>query len=181
MAALSKQDIERLLSLLNDELRAASVKGEVYLVGGAVMCLAFDARESTRDVDATFKPARGVREAAARVAARAGVDAHWLNDGVKGYLSETGSYSSYLELSHLQVFCADARYLLAMKCLAMRIGEEFQDLDDVRYLLRHLDIQRYQDAVELIARYYPLERFPPKTRYALEELLAPGPDPDLSQ
>lgn len=171
MSALSRRDIERLLELLNEELRSASVRGELYLVGGAVMCLVFGARESTRDVDGYFEPTRKIREAAARVAAEAGVDERWLNDGVKGYLSERGSFSEYLELSHLKVFCADAKYLLAMKCLAMRIGEEFQDLDDVRYLLRHLGIRSYEDALGVIAKYYPVERFPQKTLYALEELL----------
>jgi hypothetical protein len=171
VSALSRRDIERLLELLNKELRSASVKGEVYLVGGAVMCLAFGVRESTRDVDGYFEPTKKIREAAARVAVEAGVDEHWLNDGVKGYMSERGSFSEYLELSNLKVFCADARYLLAMKCLAMRIGEEFQDLDDIRYLLRHIDIRNYDDALEVITKYYPAERFPQKTLYALEELL----------
>ena len=59
-----------------------------------------------------------------------------------------------------------------MKCLAMRIGEDFQDLDDVRYLLRHLGLTEYQDVLDLITRYYPMDRFPPKTRYALEEMLS---------
>jgi len=171
VSALSRRDIERLLELLNEELRSASVRGEVYLVGGAVMCLAFGARESTRDVDGYFEPTKKIREAAARVAVEVGVDARWLNDGVKGYLSERGSFSEYLDLSNLKVFCADASYLLAMKCLAMRIGEEFQDVDDIRYLLRHIGIRSYDDALEVIAKYYPVERFPQKTLYALEEIL----------
>ena len=171
MSALSRQDIERLLELLNEELRSASVKGEVYLVGGAVMCLVFGARDSTHDVDGYFKPTKTIREAAARVAVEAGVNENWLNDGVKGYLSEKGSFSEHLELSNLKVFCADANYLLAMKCLAMRIGEEFQDLDDIRYLLRHIGLRKYEDALEVVTRYYPLERFPQKALYALEELL----------
>ena len=55
--------------------------------------------------------------------------------------------------------------------VSLRIGAEFHDEDDVRYLLRHLDIQSYEDAVVAISRYYPLERFPQKTLYALAELL----------
>jgi hypothetical protein len=172
VAALSKREIERLFQLLNEELRAEDVKGELYLVGGAVMCLVFGARDSTRDVDAFFRPARAIREAAGRVSARAGAGEHWLNDAVKTYLSEKGAFSPFLELSHLSVFCANADYLLAMKCLAMRIGEEFHDLDDVRYLLRHLGLRGYEETIARITRYYPLARFPQKTLYALEELLS---------
>lgn len=54
---------------------------------------------------------------------------------------------------------------------ALRLGAEFHDEDDIRYLLRHLDVQSYDQALELITRYYPLERFPQKTLYALRELL----------
>jgi hypothetical protein len=172
LAALSRREFERLFALLNDELRAAGVKGELYLVGGAVMCLAFGARDSTKDVDALFRPTRTLREAAARVGVRAGVGENWLNDAVKAYLSERGDFTRFLSLDHLDVYCATPEYLLAMKCLAMRIGEEFQDLDDVRYLLRHLGLQRYPAAVAVISKYYPLERFPQKTLYALEEVLA---------
>ena len=171
MAGLSPREIRRLLGLLNDELARKRVSGQLYLVGGAVMCLAHAARASTRDLDGFFKPAKAIREAAARVAARAGLDPGWLNDGVKGYLSDRGDFSTFLELSHLSVLVAEPSYLLAMKCLAMRIGEEFHDLDDVRFLLRLLEIRRYADALAVIARYYPIPRFPQKTLYALEELL----------
>ncbi|MGH8597578.1 MAG: hypothetical protein ACREXT_13050, partial [Gammaproteobacteria bacterium] len=96
---------------------------------------------------------------------------NWLNDGVKSFLSEQGQFETYLELSHLRIFSASAEYMLAMKCLAMRLGAEFFDEADIRFLLRLLDITSYAAAVEVISRYYPFERFPQKTLYALEEIL----------
>jgi hypothetical protein len=105
------------------------------------------------------------------VAVRAGVGSNWLNDGVKAFLSPHGEFVPFLELDHLRIMVAQAEYLLAMKCLAMRLGAEFHDEDDVRYLLRHLDIRDYETAVAVIKKYYPLERFPQKTLYALAELL----------
>ena len=169
--ALTQNDLRRLFELLNDELRRSGTRGELFLVGGAVMCLAYAARPSTQDVDALFRPPAQVREAAARVAARAKVKADWLNDGVKGFVSAQGEFAPFLELDHLRVMVALPEYLLAMKCLAMRIGAEFHDEDDVRYLLRHLDLRTQDKALEVITQYYPLERFPQKTLYALTELL----------
>jgi len=171
---LTAPQLRRLFSHLNDELARSDITGELYLVGGAVMCLAYAARASTQDVDALFRPALEVRQAAARVAIQAKLPAEWLNDSVKGYLSERGDFAPFLELPNLKILVAQPEYLLAMKCLAFRIGAEFHDEDDVRYLLRLLDIRSHEQAIQVIARYYPLERFPQKTLYALAELLPTG-------
>lgn len=171
MAPLTAIDLRELFELLNDELRSSGTKAELFLVGGAVMCLAYDARPSTQDVDAVFRPPEEVRKAAARAANRAGISPDWLNDGVKGFLSPQGEFAPFLEREYLNVMVAQPEYMLAMKCLAMRIGAEFHDEDDVRYLLRHLDIRNYEKALTAITKYFPLERFPQKTLYALQELL----------
>jgi hypothetical protein len=172
MSPLTRTDIARLFELLNEELRKSGTEGELFLVGGAVMCLAYAVRSTTQDVDAVFRPPAEVREAAARVAIRARVNPDWLNDGVKGFMSAQGGYAAFMEFDHLRVMVAQPEYLLAMKCLAMRIGFEFHDEDDIRYLLRHLDIRSFEQAVEIITKYYPLERFPQKTLYALPDLLS---------
>jgi predicted nucleotidyltransferase len=69
------------------------------------------------------------------------------------------------------VYVARAEYLLALKCAAMRLGEEFRDLDDVRYLLRYLNITSSREALEVVARYVNEDAIPVKSRLALEELL----------
>lgn len=172
MTRLTKADIRHLLELLNEELAGSAAVGELYVVGGAVLCLVLDARDATRDVDAFFKPTKVVREAAARVAARASVPEAWLNDAVKGFLSPHGKYDAYLELPNLRVFVAEPHYLLAMKCAAMRLGEEFHDLEDVRFLLRHLNISTVEEALAVVTRYFDQQHLHPKTRFALEELLS---------
>lgn len=135
------------------------------------MCLAFSARPSTSDVDAVFVPKETVRRLARAVGREAGVEEGWLTDAVKGFLSERGEFSPWLELSHLKVYTPVPEYLLAMKGLAHRLGPEFHDEDDVRYLLRHLNLDRAEDALAIVERYYPAELVSPKTRFALEELL----------
>jgi len=170
--ALTQADLRRLFELLNKELRRSGTQGELFLVGGAVMCLAYATRPSTQDVDALFRPPTQVRQAAARVAIQAKMKADWLNDAVKGFMSPRGDFAAFLELDHLRIMMARPEYLLAMKCLAMRIGAEFHDEDDIRYLLRLLEVRNYEKAAAIITKYYPLERFPQKTLYALAELLS---------
>ncbi len=168
---LTSADIEHLFGLLNEELATVDAHAELYVVGGAVMCLTLGARSATRDVDAWFKPSTLVRQAAARVAARADVPDDWLNDAVKAYLGARGTYDRFLELTHLQVYVAQPGYLLALKCMAMRLGAEFHDLDDVRYLLRHLDIRTVRAAMVVVTQYFDEAQIPIKTRLALEEIL----------
>jgi hypothetical protein len=168
---LTAQRINELFELLNGQLADEDVVGEVYLVGGAVMTLAFAARPATNDVDAVFVPKEVIRRLARRVAFKAGVDEAWLNDAVKGFLSDRGEFAPWLELSHLKIFVPVPEYLLAMKCIAFRLGPEFHDEDDVRYLLRYLNLERADAAVAIVERYFPPERIPPKTRFALAELL----------
>ena len=172
MALLTKEQIDSLFALLDSELREQSQTGELYLVGGAVMCLVLEARASTRDIDAYFIPTEVVREAAHRVAQKENVPDSWLNDAVKGFLSAEGQYEPYLDLPNLKVYRARADYLLAMKCLAFRIGGEFHDESDIRYLLRYLNIETCKEALEVICQFYPVDRFPQKTFYALEEILS---------
>jgi hypothetical protein len=168
---LTRNDILRLFELLNDELRETGTRGELFLVGGAVMCLAHGARASTQDVDAAFRPSASVRQAAIRVAQRIGYEPDWLNDGVKGFMSSQGDFAPFLELDHLRVMMAEPPYLLAMKCMAMSLGEESRDQDDARFLLRLLDVRSFGQAIGIITKYYPLEQIPQKTLYALPHLL----------
>jgi hypothetical protein len=58
-----------------------------------------------------------------------------------------------------------------MAALADRDIRRLFALLDEELGLRHLNIDRYEQAVAVITRFYPLERFPQKTLYALGELL----------
>jgi len=171
MAKLTRRDILKLFDALNSRLEKKSVQGELHIVGGAVMCLVYNARASTFDVDGLFAPAKELRTLAAEIGDEFGVGQDWLNDGVKGFFSGQGSFDSFLELNYLKIYCASPEYLLAMKCLAMRIGEEFHDIADIRYLIRYLNLETYDNVCKAITNYYPISKFPQKTLYALQEIM----------
>jgi hypothetical protein len=80
---LDRSGIRRALTALDDELGRSGVRGELFVVGGAAMTLAYDARRATADVDAAFLPAAEVRLAARRVADELALEPDWLNDGAR--------------------------------------------------------------------------------------------------
>jgi hypothetical protein len=168
---LTTQRIRDLFASLNEELARRRVRGEAYLAGGAVMCLVFQARPATKDIDAMLVPAAEMRAAAHAVAVREDIPVDWLNDAVKGFFSERGSFEVFEELSNLRIYVPHPGYLLAMKCLAMRLGEEFQDVGDIAVLIRELGIRTLAEAESVLGQYYDAGRYPAKTRYVLEELL----------
>ncbi len=162
--------IRRLFRALNLELKRVGTIGEVGLCGGAVMCLVFEARKSTKDVDAIFRPTREIRQAAKKVAARFGLDEDWLNDAAKGFFYGDPPRDKVLNLSHLRVWCPRADYLLAMKCVSARFDSA--DRDDVITLIRHLGLKKTSEVFTVIETYYPRRMIPAKTQFFVEEILA---------
>lgn len=165
----TRTDILRLLKALNGELRKSGVIGEIGLCGGAVMCLVFQARKATRDIDAIFEPTRELREAAKRVAARLGLPLDWLNDAAKGFFHAEPPREEVLNLSNLRVWAPGAEYMLAMKCVSARFDSH--DRDDVAFLIGHLGLKRPEAVFRVIERYYPQRLIPPRSRFLVEELL----------
>lgn len=168
---LTPERLRTLFEAVNAELKKKKVKGELYVVGGAVMCMVYKARPATADVDVLFEPKAKIREAARVVAQDHGLPQDWLNDGVKAFLSQKGEFHPHLQLDHLAVYVPSAEYLLAMECLSMRLGKEFHDEDDVRYLLRYCNLTNEKQVKSILQKYYPIDRFPQKIFYALAELL----------
>lgn len=172
---LTRERIQELLGALNEELRLRSVVGEVVLCGGAVMCLVFKARASTKDVDAIFAPPRILREAALKVAQRLGAAEDWLNDAAKGYFLSDPPRQAVMDLSNLRVWAPTADYMLAMKCVSARF--DTHDRDDVVFLVRHLGLKKPSEVFEIVSRYYPRNLVPAKTRFLVEEIFDVGQAP----
>ena len=178
-SALTRESILCALNSLSMELEKKGVSGELCLFGGTVMVLAFTARLSTKDVDALFQPTTLMRSLAIQVAEEQGLPPDWLNDGVKGFVSarhETTA-GNLPQFPHLRLTMPVPEYLLAMKCMAARLGGtagESSDVPDITYLIRHLRIQSATEVLEIVAQYYPANRISVKTQYLIEGLFEEG-------
>lgn len=172
---LSKEAILKALEALSDYFKQHGAQGEICIFGGTAMLLAFDAREMTRDVDAIFQPSGLFRDAAKKIGETHHLPEHWLNDGVKGFISSAGDFTSegLPQFSHLRITRPTAEYLLAMKCLAAR-GSGYDtdgDKNDVKTLVNHLGLKICEDVFKIVEKYYPQQRITVKTKFFVEEII----------
>ncbi len=169
---LSRDDILGLLNELADLLEAQGFHGDLFVVGGAAMALAYSARRVTRDLDGIFEPKRVIYHAAEEIADRHGLPPDWLNDSVKGFLPGGDPDATVLfDRPGLSVRVASPGYLFAMKLLAARVE---RDEDDIRTLYRLCGFRSVDDALEHVERLYPHRSIPPRAQYLLQELF-PAP------
>jgi len=167
MEYLSRNQIVAALEALNRHMMRQNLHAQINLVGGAVMCLVYHARPTTKDVDAWFSESSAVRKAARQVAEELGLPEDWLNDAAKAFIPEQAGFELWQSFSHVDVLVADARTLLAMKCAAARTAE---DVGDIRFLADALGLNSVQAILHVVLSYYPADRLPVRVRLLLEEI-----------
>jgi hypothetical protein len=169
---LTKKLILNAFEALSEELAARATRGELFVVGGAAIALAYSDRRVTRDIDAIFEPKAVVYAAAQRVAERLDLPDDWLNDAVKSFAPGTDPDSRVVfSTRSLEVAAASPRYLLAMKLLASRVD---QDTDDIKAINAECGFTSADEGLDLVERLYPGRPIAPKTQFLLEELFGPA-------
>jgi Nucleotidyltransferase of unknown function (DUF6036) len=185
---LTRARVVEALNLLGELAEQEQVTLELCLYGGSAMMLAYSARETTKDVDVIARPSEVALRLAAAVAQRLNLDESWMNNEVRRFVSDRGTFAP-LEIQELEsaaknrlkITRASASYLLAMKCLAGRSAlPGFPgDIADIRFLIRKMDIRSVEQVQEHLERFYPDEVLTPKLREMIQGLLAEkgGQDP----
>lgn len=170
--SFGKSDLIDAFERLDAELARRGVRAELFVVGGAAMAIAYDARRTTTDVDAIFVPSDVVREASRAVAEQLELDPEWLNDGAKSFAPGNDSAQiSVFEGQYLSVAVASPRYLLAMKLLASRTD---RDIDDIKTLYELCGLSTAEEGIELLQSYYPARIIPARAQFLLQELFPDG-------
>jgi hypothetical protein len=171
---IDRATILEAFSLLSDRLHERGADGEVNVVGGTAMVLAFAARQTTKDVDAVFAPAELIRECARQVARDLDLPDDWINDAVKGYLSARGEFEPKLTFPHLRVLTPTAEYMLAMKVMAARTAIEAGagDKSDIAFLIRLIGLSTAESVMAIVGRFYDPSLVAPRSLYLVEEVVA---------
>src|SRR5947209_6854336 len=123
MAILSRAEIVAALKSLGALADAEDRQIHLVVLGGAAMVLGYDARRSTKDVDAIFIPppeARQVREWVRTVSEELDLPEDWLNDAAKGYAIGLSDGPVLMRAPGIEVRMPSSAQLHAMKLCAWR-------------------------------------------------------------
>jgi len=170
MKTMTAEDITAALGRLGELAKARDEKGELVLVGGALMGIAFGERASTRDVDAAILaplPVAKACELVKIVADGLGLPENWLNDAVKGYLVGLSAGPVVFTAPGIEVRRPAVEQLLTMKLSAWR---DDVDISDARRLLREIPQGLTREQVWVLVQPYLIPGSELKAQYALEDL-----------
>jgi predicted nucleotidyltransferase len=165
-----RTELERAFTRLGERLARRGVVADLYVVGGAAMTLAYDAKRVTRDVDALLIPHGVVVEEAHAVADELGLPYWWLNEQASVYISGKEDPGKRRVFDHpgLRVMAASPEHIFAMKALAARA----RDIDDLRRLAEIVGIRSVEEALRLCVDFYPDEEVPPRATRVLQSLFS---------
>ena len=141
MSEFTIERVSALLQELGERLVGRGIEGEIYVVGGAAMMLAYDRTRITRDIDAVGVPQAEIdAEVRAMAADHRDLDPDWLNGRVLPLLPRgvDGERLQVLGGPGLTVNVASPTWMLAMKARAARAD---RDLDDIWVLCQVLGLR----------------------------------------
>jgi hypothetical protein len=166
------------LAELGTRLESEGVHAKLWLVGGAVMVLAFQWRESSDDIDAAIAPSEDVLRIAREVGLGRGLEPEWLNNAAMAYIPQAvepdwqflGKYGA------LEVLRADEMTMLAMK---LRASRGRRDMGDIEYLINRCGFTEEIDILEMYEQYFPEDPLSTRARPLIRAALAKmsGGDP----
>lgn len=174
MAGITKDLLLKAFSRMGELAHGQGMKLEICLYGGAVMMLAYNTRQMTKDVDAVIEPSALGWRLARQVGEEFGLPDAWINDDVKVYLAPSGQTRLLpWEADGIALTAPTAGYMLALKALACRQPlPGFQgDFADLRFLIRKIGVRSVDEIQDHIDKYYPDDVIAKDKTIVLRQLL----------
>ncbi len=170
---MKKDDIEKYLQMVGEELYRQGLTYEIVLLGGAVMLLEVGNRESTQDVDTFFLPDfTAIMKAAASVAEREGLPDGWLNSAAAGFtysFKEEPPKKLWKKFPGLHVYTASLDYILVTKIMASRS----RDQSDILALAQKLQVANRHVVLTLMRKYVSDEDMSEDVMETIEDMFTP--------
>lgn len=167
---MDKDDIEKYLQMVGQELHAQELNLELLLLGGAAMLIEVGNRESTQDVDTyLLSDFAALMKAAAVVAAREGLPDGWLNSAAAGFtygFLRQPEKTLWRTFPGLTIYLPSLEYLFVTKMMAHRL----KDQADIIALASKLGIERRKEALSLVEKYVQKQHITEDVLDEIEEI-----------
>ena len=145
-------------------IAAIGIDGNVFIIGGAAMSLAYlENRRATVDIDALFPSDLRVREIINEISEREDFDPKWINNDAKLFIpfDHFGQWNLLYKIHEVSVWVSKPEMLLAMKISADR---GVRDRLDIEVLLSLCKIENFEDVEEIYERFRHQEVIKQKTK-----------------
>jgi hypothetical protein len=108
--------------------------------------------------------------AAQEVADELNLPKTWLNNQASSYVSGVaGRGTPVFDHPFLRVMVTPPEHLLAMK---VRAARALRDADDIRFLLKHLHIDRIENVKRIVSQYFPDDAISNRSVQLVEDILS---------
>ena len=159
---MEQEDIVEALRELVRELQESKTQVKIRIVGGAALALLYFTRPATTDIDSLEFKTRDIEAvdaAISKVGERRNLPPNWLNTEVSRIdafpsVGKEVEWETIFSEDGIEISVASAEALLAMKLKAGRVG---RDTDDIRKLMKQIDISNLSQVEDLYSEYYPGE------------------------
>jgi hypothetical protein len=141
----------RILMELAEALHSSGVEGEMIMFGGASMRLVHNARRTTHDIGALYKPEVLISPQIMRIALKYDLPINWLNDTGSVFIKDDPPKDAFIALASLKIYSVTPQSLLAMKIMA---GRDQQDLNDSLHLMGKLNLTTERELTDLMLSFY---------------------------
>ncbi len=171
MDLFDRGEIERLIKLVALKLNEAGISGQISIVGGAAISLAYvRERDATTDIDAILPNDSRVSKVISQIAEEERLESNWINDAVMGWVPfeiETQWIELFRE-GNIIVRIATAELLLAMK---LRADRGRRDRPDIEALIKLCGITTINQIDDLFESFYHQEVLRTETRDVVARML----------
>lgn len=159
---MEQEDIVEALRELVMELQESKTQVKIRIVGGAALALLYFTRPATTDIDSLeFRTGdiEAVIAAISKVGERRNLPPNWLNTEVSRIdafptVGKEVEWETIFSEDGIEISVASAEALLAMKLKANRPA---RDTEDIRKLMKQIEISNLSQVEDLFSEYYPGE------------------------
>lgn len=179
---MTKEDAEKYLRLLGQELQKQGITGEILVHDDIKVLLGIKKPEVRKDIDAylagdetaiyipddidAYFGGQSVvlRATITQIAVRENISENWLDEAIRQILCADTADKGWREYPHLRIYFASLSHLFAMQ-----VATSTQDIEVVQILAQKLHLSNMRDALPYVREYIPNKLLTPEMRLSMKQ------------